>query len=138
VFGTTEVPAILVTSQAPGSLSLLRPLDGVGAKFIPLFTEARTSSAYQNVNTRVLELVIPPDSPYCPDRSLRQPDGCFHTGDLFLEVAPGSYAFRGRIHDWIRNDSGHSFDAKYVVTISLIVVNLALLMMLMILMIIRN
>jgi len=114
VFGTTEVPGILVSNRNAGSPSLLRPLEGVGARFVPLHTETRTSSAYQNANTRVLELVISPDSPCCPDRALRQSDDYFHTGDLFLEVSPGTYAFRGRIHDWIQTDNGHSFDAKVI------------------------
>ena len=46
---------------------------------------------------------------------MRQPeDGHFHTGDLFLEVVPGRYSFRGRMCEWIRNSTGYWYDAKCV------------------------
>ena len=111
-YGTTEVPMILVSSRDTSFPSLLQPLDGVGARFVPFCPESGASQMHQNVNTQVLELVIPADSPSCPDPSLRHPDGHFHTGDLFLKVIPGSYAFRGRAHDWLHCENGQSFDAK--------------------------
>lgn len=104
----------MVSEKGAGVQSLLRPVEGVGAAFFPISAALNGSSAYQNVNTRVVELVIPSSSPHCPDVSLRNADGHFHTGDLFLEVAPGAYAFRGRIHDWILNEIGQSFDVKLV------------------------
>lgn len=112
IFGTTEVPMILSSSEDTGIPSLLRPLDGVGAAFVPFTAGSPNPLTYQNVNTRVLELVIPSASPYCPDPSLRNADGMFHTGDLFLEVSPGTYTFRGRVHDWLHSQNGQSFDAK--------------------------
>jgi hypothetical protein len=108
---------IMTSCPGAGNPSLLRPLDGVGVRFVPLSAPpSMAPQTYQNVNTKIVELVISSDSPFCPDPSLRDTDGHFHSGDLFLEANPklGLYAFRGRIHDWLRADNGQSFDAKYV------------------------
>jgi hypothetical protein len=104
----------MISGKGAGVQSLLHPTEGIGAIFFPISTASTGPSAYQNVNTRVAELVIPSSSPYCPDVSLRNSDGHFHTGDLFLEVVPGAYAFRGRVHDWLVGENGQSFDAKWV------------------------
>ena len=121
-YGTTEVPMILTSagdSRTPSS-SFMRPIDSRSVAFVslsPSGTSSSTlpSSVYKNVNTNVLELVIPANSPDCPHPSLRQPeDGHFHSGDLFLEVVPGRYTFRGRITEWIKSSAGLLYDAKYV------------------------
>lgn len=121
-YGTTEVPLILTSakdSRTPSS-SFMRPIDSRSVAFVPISSSGSSSSAlpstvYKNVNTNVLELVIPATSPDCPHPSVRQSeDGHFHTGDLFLEVVPGRYTFRGRMAEWIRSPAGLLYDAKYV------------------------
>ena len=126
MFGTTEVPLILKSardSRTPSS-AFMQPVDNRSVAFIPISSSGGSSSTlptsvYKNVNTNVLELVIPATSPDCPHPSVRQPgDGHFHTGDLFLEVVPGRYSFRGRMCEWIRSSTGHWYDAKYVCIVS--------------------
>ena len=94
--------------------SLLRPIEGTSYRFVPISSESDegTESVYQNPNARSLELVILSDSGDCPDLSLRQADGHFHTGDLFLEVEPGCYASQGRIDDWIKSENSLRCDTK--------------------------
>ena len=119
-YGTTEVPLILRSardSRTPSS-TLMQPIDSRSVTFVPISSSASSSpsapaSAYKNVNTSVLELVIPATSPDCPHPSVRQPeDGQFHTGDLFLEVIPGHYSFRSRMDEWIKSSTGYWYDAK--------------------------
>jgi hypothetical protein len=119
-YGTAEVPLILTSakdSRTPSS-AFMRPIDSRSVAFVPVSSSGSSSSTlpstvYKNVNTNVLELVIPATSPDCPHPSVRQPeDGHFHTGDLFLEVLPGRYTFRGRITEWIRSSAGLLYDAK--------------------------
>ena len=121
-YGTTEVPLILRSardSRTPSS-TLMQPIDSRSVAFVPISSSGSslptlTTSAYKNVNTSVLELVIPATSPDCPHPSVRQPeDGHFHTGDLFLEVVPGRYTFRSRMDEWIKGSAGYWYDAKYV------------------------
>ena len=91
----------------------MRPLDGVSYAFVPTSPETSTESGHQS-NARLLELIILGDSGDCPDPSLRHPDGHYHTGDLFQEVKPGSYIFRGRDDDWIKSENSLRCDTKYV------------------------
>lgn len=98
----------------------MRPIDSRSVAFVPVSSSGGSSSTipstvYVNVNTNVLELVIPATSPDCPHPSLRQPeDGHFHTGDLFLQALPGHYTFRGRMSEWIKSSAGLLYDARYV------------------------
>lgn len=100
-----------IGGQSP-SASLLRPIDGVSYGFWPIDRDTKSESGHQ-VNTRMLELVILGDSRDCPDHSLRAADGHFHTGDLFQEITPGCYSFRGRDDDWIKSENGLRCDTKY-------------------------
>lgn len=72
------------------------PLPGMSYGFIPISGQDDTRTE------KLLELVILSDSPDCPDAAHRSADGHYHTGDLFVEVAPGKYLPRGRDDDWIR------------------------------------
>jgi hypothetical protein len=92
---------------------LLRPLQGVAYSFFPVVSAAPPESEPQS-NVQLLELVILAQSEDCPDNAFRQDDGHFHTGDLFEEVTPGSYIFRGRDDDWIKSEKSLRCDAKYV------------------------
>jgi len=91
--------------------SLLRPLQGVSYSFFPI-DPATPPELGQQSNEQLLELVILGQSEDCPDISFRQADGHFHTGDLFQEVVPGSYVFRGRDDDWIKTEKSLRCDAK--------------------------
>ena len=74
--------------------------------------EPSASTAHQDSTDRLLELVVLSDSGDCPDVSLLHADGHFHTGDLFVEVEAGKYAFRGRKDDWIKTERGAKCDTK--------------------------
>ncbi|KAJ7887494.1 hypothetical protein B0H14DRAFT_3430546 [Mycena olivaceomarginata] len=113
VFGSTEVGALLVSIGGSGSdAGLLRTTDGVAYKFVPIASSQPTAA---HVSTgRLLELVVEGRSGDCPDVSLRHPDGDFHTGDLFQEVAPGRYISEGRDDDWIKSESSLRCNTKAI------------------------
>jgi hypothetical protein len=91
--------------------AVLRPLEGVAYGFFSVEPPTPLESAHQCTG-RMLELVILAESRDCPDLSLRQADGHFHTGDLFQEVRPGHYVARGRDDDWIKSDNGLRCDTQ--------------------------
>ncbi len=112
-FGNTECTAMLLSDpEWKGMRAPLVPMDGTSYGFFPL--PSTTESTQQNANSRLLELVILSSSKDCPDRSLRSADGHYHTGDLFLEVAPGKYVSRGRDDDWIKSENSLRCDTKAI------------------------
>jgi len=116
VFGSTEVGIMLMSAGGKGQdAALLVPFEGTSYGFFPTESEDEPSAsiaAYQSLAGRLLELVILSDSGDCPDVSLRNADGHFHTGDLFLEVEVGKYLSRGRRDDWIKCENGPKCDTK--------------------------
>jgi len=94
----------------------LVPLEGTSYGFFPIESEddepSTSTAAYKSSTGKLLELVILSDSGDCPDVSLRNPDGHFHTGDLFLEVEAGKYLSRGRKDDWIKSENSLRCDTK--------------------------
>ena len=129
-YGNTEIGSMLVTPdedleaaamQRHDAIRSLIPVPGSKYSFVPVDaeTEAEADSgdaeaSYGNANAQLLELVVLADSPDCPDPSLRGPDGHYHTGDLFLEVAPGRYVYRGRNDDWIKSENSLRCDTKAI------------------------
>ncbi|PSR75921.1 hypothetical protein PHLCEN_2v8835 [Hermanssonia centrifuga] len=112
-FGNTECTAMLLSDpEWKGMRAPLVPMDGTSYGFFPL--PSTTENTQQNANSRLLELVILSSSKDCPDRSLRSADGHYHTGDLFLEVAPGKYVSRGRDDDWIKSENSLRCDTKAI------------------------
>ena len=126
-YGNTEVGSMLVTSPselgvqtASSDAHALTPVPG--SKYLFVAIDAGTDSAagaeaetaYANVNGQLVELVVLADSPDCPDRSLRHEDGNYHTGDLFVEVTPGHYVYRGRNDDWIKSENSLRCDTKAI------------------------
>ena len=94
---------------------LLVPLEGTSYGFFPIESDdepSASTAAYQSSTGRLLELVILSESDDCPDVSLRNADGHFHTGDLFLEVEAGKYLSRGRKDDWIKSENSLRCDTK--------------------------
>ena len=45
---------------------------------------------------------------------MRSADGHYHTGDLFVEVAPGAYVSRGRNDDWIKSENALRCDTRAI------------------------
>ncbi|PFH54576.1 hypothetical protein AMATHDRAFT_134787 [Amanita thiersii Skay4041] len=112
LFGNTECGAMLLSIGGKGrAASLLQPLPGTSYTFQPI--DGATTPGHHSTG-RMLELVILADSPDCPDKSLRHKDGHFHTGDLFVEVASGSYISRGRDDDWIKTENSLRCDTKAI------------------------
>jgi acyl-coenzyme A synthetase/AMP-(fatty) acid ligase len=108
VFGSTEVGALLYTADGE---RFLQPLPGTKYAFLPM-KGAEGAAASRNPNARLVELVVLKDSPDCPHESMRGSDGNYHTGDLFQEVKPGRYLFRGRDDDWIKSENSLRCDTK--------------------------
>ncbi|KAG9314458.1 hypothetical protein JVU11DRAFT_5255 [Chiua virens] len=110
LFGNTECGAMLLSIGGTGrDAALLRVLPNTSYAFIPI----DASSGHQS-STQLLELVILAESGDCPDVSLRSSDGHFHTGDLFQELAAGSYLFCGRNDDWIKSENSLRCDTKAI------------------------
>ncbi|KAI8980680.1 acetyl-CoA synthetase-like protein [Trametes punicea] len=121
LFGSTECGAMLLSVGGCGAdAPYLEPIEGTAYGFLPIKTaEAGESgpeseTGYEDANQRLLELVILSNSPDCPHPSLRHADGHYHTGDLFLEVAPGRYVSRGRDDDWIKSENSLRCDTKAI------------------------
>ena len=113
LFGSTECGAMLISVRGGGKPSpALRPIEGTKYAFMPI--EESSESEYQNANARLLELVILAESGDCPDKSIRAADGHHHTGDLFVEVAPGEYVNRGRGDDWIKSENCLRCDTRAI------------------------
>ncbi|KAI0684041.1 acetyl-CoA synthetase-like protein [Cytidiella melzeri] len=114
VFGNTECGAMLVsaTSSEP-SVRALQPISGTSYGFFPV-APSQSEAVHVDANSHLLELVILSESGDCPDPSLRAADGHYHTGDLFLEIAPGKYVSRGRDDDWIKSQNSLRCDTKAI------------------------
>lgn len=111
LFGSTECGAMMLSVGGQGdNARFLKPIEGTSYGFFPIAPDSDNT----NANTRLLELVILSSSPDCPDASLRAADGHFHTGDLFIEAAPGCYASRGRDDDWIKSQNSLRCDTKAI------------------------
>ena len=91
--------------------ALLQALPGTSYRFVPI-DSAEGESVHQS-NAALYELIILADSPDCPS-VLRHADGNFHTGDLFQQVLPGWYIFRGRDDDWIKSETSLRCDTKAI------------------------
>jgi len=114
LFGSTECGGILLSIGGSGrNAALLQPLDGFSYHFAPIASTSPESGHHQST-ARLLELIIPAESPDCPDVSLRHADGDFHTGDLFQEVAPRLYVSRGRDDDWIKSENSLRCDTRAI------------------------
>lgn len=117
LFGSTECGAMLLSVRGGGHPNpTLRPIEGTEYAFMPVedSESESTESGYANANARLLELVILSTSPDCPHPSMRAADGHYHTGDLFVEAAPGAYISRGRGDDWIKSENALRCDTRAI------------------------
>lgn len=112
LFGSTEVGGMLLSGGCECNPALVAPLPGTSYRFVS--TSSTQSQSAHRSTAELFELVILADSPDCPDVSLRHADGNFHTGDLFQEVLPGFYLFRGRDDDWIKSENSLRCDTKAI------------------------
>ncbi|THH30067.1 hypothetical protein EUX98_g4125 [Antrodiella citrinella] len=115
LFGSTECGAMMLSVGGSGAHArALRPIEGTSYGFFPV-TPSDPEVPHQNANQQLLEMVILSASGDCPDPHLRSAvDGHFHTGDMFVEVAPGSYMSRGRDDDWIKSENSLRCDTKAI------------------------
>ncbi|KDQ63630.1 hypothetical protein JAAARDRAFT_120174 [Jaapia argillacea MUCL 33604] len=114
LFGSTEIGAMMLSPGIPHPHGhLLRPLEGTNYGFFPTTPSTQTEAGHQSTS-RMLELVILKESGDCPDEAMRHTDGHFHTGDLFQEIIPGHYLFRGRDDDWIKSENSLRCDTKAI------------------------
>ncbi|RPD64920.1 acetyl-CoA synthetase-like protein [Lentinus tigrinus ALCF2SS1-6] len=126
-FGSTEVGAMMLSVGGRGTdAHLLQVIEGTAYSFVPVTpapiadadanapSGSESETKYTDANQRLLELVILSHSGDCPHPSLRGADGHYHTGDLFLEVAPGRYVSRGRDDDWIKSSTALRCDTKAI------------------------
>lgn len=112
LYGSTEVGAMMLAREG-----FLRPMQDTSYAFVPVDSDETSHTDPEtsvDAHARLSECVILGTSPDCPHRSLRAADGHYHTGDLFAEVMPGAYVFRGRNDDWIKSENSLRIDTKYV------------------------
>ncbi|KAH8102488.1 acetyl-CoA synthetase-like protein [Cristinia sonorae] len=121
LFGSTECGAMMLSIGGAGNdARFLRPIEGTVYGFFPVTAQSeddddKTAAQHLNANQQLLEMVILNESGDCPDPLLRSvEDGHFHTGDLFIEAAPGSYVSRGRDDDWIKSENSLRCDTKAI------------------------
>ncbi|KAF9027544.1 acetyl-CoA synthetase-like protein [Hymenopellis radicata] len=88
----------------------LRMIPNTSAEMIP---STDVGDADGGLGRHFFELIVHPGNVDSPHPSLLSPDGLHHTGDLFEEVEPGLYLFRGRSGDWIKTLGGFC-DAKSI------------------------
>ncbi|KAL1665529.1 hypothetical protein GGF50DRAFT_52504 [Schizophyllum commune] len=105
LLGSTECGAMM-----RGADGILKPLHGTRYEFVPI--EGGADTGYES-SARLLEMIIRGDSPDCP-KGRAAADGHFHTGDLFLEVIPGGYVYRGRDDDWIKSQTSLRCDTRAI------------------------
>ncbi|KAJ7509711.1 acetyl-CoA synthetase-like protein [Mycena galericulata] len=121
LYATTESAGCLVSplNAAKGVLPAMRVLEGINCKFIPTRgldqTDLDGDAEQRAQGGQLFDLFIPAEADNCPHPSIRnRPDGHI-TGDLFEEVQPGLYCFRGRNDDWIRTGKDLCFcDTKSI------------------------
>lgn len=103
---------ILMATNGPPVFRLLRP-EGCSYKMMPI--DDGVAPEHIKSKSPLLELVVLSDSGDRPDASFCDPqDGHFHTKDLFEEVTPGGYIYRGRLDDILIMKGARKLDTKYI------------------------
>ncbi|KAL7277116.1 hypothetical protein ACG7TL_008961 [Trametes sanguinea] len=112
MYANTECGPLMVAQLDSGE-PYLRPISEVKCDLAPAQSENgknATSGALQ-----LCEFHVSADSATCPHPTVRNRSDGHVTGDLFEEVKPGCYVFRGRSDDWIRTGGNPAFcDTKAI------------------------
>ncbi|KAJ7749584.1 acetyl-CoA synthetase-like protein [Mycena maculata] len=120
MYATTEVSPALVSNLADRTtLPAMRVMPGVDLTFIPASNvtveDLDGDAAGRSKGGILYDVFIPASSKHCPHPTVMTRADGHITGDLFEEVQPGYYAFRGRNDDWIRTGPGLVFcDTKSI------------------------
>ncbi|OBZ67951.1 hypothetical protein A0H81_12151 [Grifola frondosa] len=114
LYSTTECGTCMVADLASKE-PYLRISRGLTCRMILAEADGRPDLSGATTPLRLYDFFVPADCDHCPHRSVRnRPDGHV-TGDLFQEVKPGCYLFRGRNDDWIRTGGNPAFcDTKAI------------------------
>ncbi|KAI0641381.1 acetyl-CoA synthetase-like protein [Trametes meyenii] len=112
MYANTECGPLMIASLDSGE-SHLRLASEVKCELRPAGLADGENSSVSAL--QLYEFFVSADSKTCPHPSVRnRPDGHV-TGDLFEEVKPGCYVFRGRSDDWIRTGGNPAFcDTKAI------------------------
>lgn len=108
IFGSTEVGALMYSADGE---RFLQVLPGTKYAFLPM-KGAEKAGNTRNPNAKLVELVVLSESADCPHVSMCGADGNYRTGDLFQELQPGRFIFRGRDDDWIKSENSLRCDTK--------------------------
>ncbi|GJJ13823.1 hypothetical protein Clacol_008080 [Clathrus columnatus] len=108
VFGLTET-GLLMTSKEDNNVFYPLQFPGLKHEFWPV-----DETQDDLTRARLLELVILKESLDCPNPSSCDPvEGYYRSKDLFEEVHPGAYKYRGRLDDMIKMENARLCDTKY-------------------------
>ncbi|KAJ7037809.1 acetyl-CoA synthetase-like protein [Mycena alexandri] len=119
MYASTECCLCLISDlEEREHLPAMRIISGVELEFVP--TKQVASSDLTEGDgadeSPLYDLFIPAYSRNCPHPTVRnRPPNGHIAGDLFQEVRPGRYIFRGRNDDWVRNSKNVAFcDTKAI------------------------
>ncbi|GJJ14663.1 hypothetical protein Clacol_008929 [Clathrus columnatus] len=114
-FALTETGSLMAQYGDDPNILHIIEAEGCSYKMVPIDADQDTSSEDSVTQSHLLELVVLSDSMDCPDPSHCDPiDGNFHTKDLFEEVNPGEYKYRGRRDDIMLMANARKCDTKYI------------------------
>ncbi|KAJ7235106.1 hypothetical protein B0H12DRAFT_1076191 [Mycena haematopus] len=109
LYVTSETGSMMTTvlGNAPAD-RLLRLLPGGSGALIPysLIEEANLTLTEESESESLWEMVVPAGAPDSPHPSLISEDNLYHTRDLFEQMQPGLYHFRGRTGDMLKTVYG--------------------------------
>ncbi|GJJ14467.1 hypothetical protein Clacol_008731 [Clathrus columnatus] len=112
IYGTTEMGVTMLSGRDPIILHPFK-LPGFVYEFIDQDAEAEIKT--KNANNRLVEAIVPSSSLDCPYPTFRDPiDGHFHTRDLFEEVEPNGFTYRGRLDDMIKMSKGQKCSTLFI------------------------
>ncbi|KAJ7182755.1 hypothetical protein C8R43DRAFT_868796 [Mycena crocata] len=102
MYATSET-ATLMTTRLGNSPSdrLLRLIPG-GSAHLVHYSISDNDNTSTSSSHQLWEMVLPAGALDSPHSSLCSDDNIYHTGDLFEQVQPGLYNFRGRKDDWLK------------------------------------
>ncbi|EIM91396.1 acetyl-CoA synthetase-like protein [Stereum hirsutum FP-91666 SS1] len=120
MYASTEAaPCLIANLSDRPRRHLLRVISDVQAQFIPTSSVndsgTREESRQGDAGRKLFDLFFSDTAPNCPHPRVRNRADGFVTGDLFEEVEPGYYVFRGRNDDWIQTGRALTFcDTKSI------------------------